>query len=211
MTDENGMTKHRWLGWASLALVVAAHVGLVRAVEPETTPKAEEAKARTAAESKEKKKEKKPAAPPAAPTEPKLNSITQAAKNAGIVYCLGHIQEVSEFLTAKNRSGVFLFMPPADANRHLMSTSLEVQNGGVSSYVGATFAPLPGGGCGAQYESVSYWANDCQTVASKVFSDLPAGGKLVEAITMLDGGANLRVFLMPVGQGCLSIKKEVIY
>jgi hypothetical protein len=224
MNKRNTMTASPWLGYGTLALVFAVHVGVCRAVEPtaapkaeetktqaEAPPKAEEAKTKKASDNKGKKKEQKPAAPPPAAAEPKLNAIAQTARNAGVVNCLGPVQEVTEFLTAKNKSGAFLFLPPADANRHLLSTSLEVQSGGASSYVGASVAPLPGGGCGALYEAVSYWANDCNDVASKVFTALPAGGKLGETITMLDGGANLRVFLMPVGSGCLSIKKEVIY
>ena len=61
------------------------------------------------------------------------------------------------------------------------------------------------------YETVSYWGNRCEEVAKRAFPNFPPAGKLGESIDMLDGGLYMRIFLMPTGPGCLSIKKEMVY
>ena len=148
------------------------------------------------------------AKPPAAP---KINGLAQAAANVGIIDCVGRIQQVSDYLTGQSKSGAYLFLAPVEPNHHLASASLEIQAGNVSTYASANFSPNGAGSCGGMYETVAYWANACEDVATRVFTRYPSAGKLSASITMLDGGPALRIFLMPAGQGCLSIKKEMIY
>ena len=93
----------------------------------------------------------------------------------------------------------------------LLPLALEVPTDAGSAYVSATFAPGQANGCGATYDAVSYWPQKCEAVAAKQF----AGFKRMEQalrknITVLDGGAATKVFLMPAGSGCVSIKKEVV-
>jgi len=145
------------------------------------------------------------------PPAPAINGLAQAAANGGVIDCIGRIQQVTDFLTNQSKSGAFLFLSPADANRHLASASLEILAGNVSTYASASFAPNGLGGCGSLYETIGYWANRCEEVATRVFTRYPSAGKLSASITILDGGPNMRVFLMPAGPGCLSIKKELIY
>lgn len=145
------------------------------------------------------------------PPAPPINGLAQAAANGGVIDCIGRIQQVTDFLTNQNKSGAFLFLSPADANRHLASASLEILAGNVSTYASASFAPNGLGGCGSLYETIGYWANRCEEVATRVFTSYANAGKLSASITLLEGGPNIRVFLMPAGPGCLSIKKEVIY
>lgn len=179
-----------------LALLALASGGTAHALPP-TGEAAAQATAK-------KTKRNKPAA------AQKINGLAQAAANAGVVDCVGRIQQVGNFLTADSKSGAFMFLAPAEANRHMASASLEIQTGGASTYASASFAPN-GQGCGALYETVAYWGNGCEDVAGKAFAAFPRSGKLSETILMLDGGPNVRVFLMPAGLGCLSIKKEIIY
>jgi hypothetical protein len=197
------MHNDSWLRYCALALTLTAYGGSVGGVEPTATPQAGEAKVKPSARSKVKK-----TLPPA---KPKFNGLAQTAINSGIVDCVGRIQQVTDFLTANSKSGAFLFIAPSDTNRHIVSTSLEIQAHGASSYASASFAPVGNSGCDALYETVSYWGNRCEDVANRAFPSLPPAGKLGETITMLDGGPNLRIFLMPAGQGCLSIKKELVY
>jgi hypothetical protein len=198
-----------WLRHCALALALAAYGGSVAGVAPDAKPQegeplpADPAKAGAPARHRVKKTQ--------APAQPKLNGLAQTAANAGIVDCVGRIQQTTEFLTANSKSGAFLFIAPADANRHIASASLEIQANGVSSYATASFAPGGNNGCGALYETVSYWGNPCEEVAKRAYPNFPPAGKLGDSITMLDGGLYLRLFLMPVAQGCLSIKKELVY
>jgi hypothetical protein len=203
-----------WLWHCALALAFAAYGGSVAGVAPDVTaqegeplsaamPPTDPSKAGPTARHRVKKTQ--------APAQPKLNGLAQTAANAGIVDCVGRIQQTTEFLTANSKSGAFLFIAPADANRHIASASLEIQANGASSYASASFAPGGNNGCGTLYETVSYWGNRCEEVAKRAYPNFPPAGKLGESITMLEGGLYLRIFLMPAGQGCLSIKKELVY
>jgi hypothetical protein len=47
-------------------------------------------------------------------------------------------------------------------------------------------------------------------VASKHFGALNKIGVLAKTIYVRDGGVTTKIFLMPAGTGCVTIKKEVI-
>lgn len=140
---------------------------------------------------------------------PVLNPAARAAAQRGVKTCLGRVQEVSSFLGQGVDMGLFLFNPPADANKKLFSLSAESLGKDSLSYTSSSFAPT-GNGCGAMYEAVTYWPASCSDVAAKAFPELTFAGPLLRNIQTLEGRGNLRVFLMPAGQGCVSIKKELI-
>ena len=50
----------------------------------------------------------------------------------------------------------------------------------------------------------------CALTAARQFAGLKTIGKLKKDISVLDGGVATKVFLMPAGSGCVSIKKEVV-
>jgi hypothetical protein len=138
------------------------------------------------------------------------NPLAQAAQAAGVVKCVPRINRMTDFLLANSQGGAHTFFPPQHADQSLLSTSFEVITGDVSSYASASFAPV-GGGCGAVYEAVSYWQNSCDEVAGKVFPQMKRTGLLKQRVQVLEAGATARVFLLPAGTGCMSIKKEVLY
>ena len=149
---------------------------------------------------------------PATETPPVvLNAAAQAAARRGVSTCLKRIDQVTNFLGSNSKSGAFLFIPPKDPNGSLTSISMEVQTAGGLSYATASFAPVGGEGCGSLYEAVVYWQNTCQEVAAKGFPGVPPDGTLNQKIMVLNGGAALRVYLMPAGTGCVSIKKETLF
>ncbi|OYV15534.1 MAG: hypothetical protein CG439_2546 [Methylococcaceae bacterium NSP1-2] len=149
-----------------------------------------------------------PVAP--APTGP-LNAVAQAAQKAGISDCLGRINQVSNFLTAgSQQSGASLSVSPQTPNEHTASIAFEIKSPQVLSYASADFAPLANG-CGGTYEAVTHWQNSCKDVASKGYAQLKFIGVIQSSILVLEGGPQLRVFLMPAGTGCVAIKKEVVY
>lgn len=148
-----------------------------------------------------------PAAPPA------VNGITQAAVSGGVLSCAGRINQVANFLTGGSLGvGAFLFTSPVDPDQRLASVSLEIPAGaGASStYASASFAPNQSNGCGGIYESVVYWPEKCEEVAAKNLRTLRRVGILAQTITVLDVGWSTKIFLMPAGNGCVSIKKEVV-
>lgn len=153
--------------------------------------------------------------PAAAPSAANLNSsgvnaITQAAVRQGALNCASRINQVSNFLGFGPQAGAVLMMPPSQPDQRLIPLAMEVPTDGGSAYVSATFAPNQANGCGATYDAVVYWPQPCEAVAAKQFASLKRAGQMKTSITVLDGGTATKVFLMPAGNGCISIKKESV-
>ena len=138
------------------------------------------------------------------------NAITQAAVQKGVMNCVSRINQVSNFLGYSAQAGAVLMLPPNQTDQRLVPLAMEVPTETGSAYVSATFAPNQANGCGAAYDAVVYWPMTCEDVASKQFASLKKVGPLRQSITVLDGGVASKVFLMPAGSGCVSIKKEVV-
>ena len=142
------------------------------------------------------------------------NSITLAAAQQGVLTCSGRINQIVNFLGVDDKAGALLMLPPSQQDQRLVSLSLEIplQPTNNAAYVTATFAPNLANGCGAGYESVIYWPKTCEDVFKQSFGALKPTGTLKQNIFVLDGGSQLKVFLMPAGQaGCVSIKREVLF
>ncbi len=141
-----------------------------------------------------------------------VNGITQAAVKAGVLVCTSRVNQVATFLTADVQGvSAMLFMPLNNPDQHLISVSLEIpQKEAFSAYASASFAPNQANGCGGMYETVVYWPQKCDEVAHKTFGALKKIEGFSKNLTVLDGGIWTKIFLMPAGSGCVSIKKEVV-
>ncbi len=155
---------------------------------------------------------KTPAASVTTQAKPVINGVTQAAFNAGVKTCAGRINQVTNFLTAGTKgSGAFLFVPPANPDQQMFSVSMEIPTSASTfAYASASFAPNQANGCGGMYETVVYWPQNCNAVAKSNFANLKVSGVVAKNIAILDAGVSTRIFLMPAGAGCVSIKKEII-
>jgi hypothetical protein len=143
--------------------------------------------------------------------KPVLNPITEAAMKAGVKSCKDRINQVSNFLTANTKTGWLLMLPKSQPDLRLISVSMEAATKDVASaYVSESFAPNQANGCASVYETVVYWEKKCPIVAIKQFATFKRAGVLSKNISILDGGTGVRVFLMPAGEGCIAIKKEVL-
>lgn len=163
------------------------------------------------------------AASPAAPAVPSTpqaaaqaasrpHPVTMAAAQQGVLACSGRINQVVNALGVTDKSGVALLLPPAQQDQRLVPLALEMPTTlGSSAYISATFAPNQANGCGASYDAVVYWPKSCDEVTQQSYASLKLLGRLKKDIVMLDGGANIKVFLLPAGTaGCISIKREVL-
>jgi hypothetical protein len=148
-------------------------------------------------------------AAPVQQTKPALGPIANYAAQNGVRQCLGRIDQVSNFLTNGAASGAALFLPPREPDRGLASVSMEVLGGNGLSYVNTAYAPSATG-CDGVYEAITYWAGACDQVAASFPGFTPAK-PLREHIQTLEGSPTAKIYLMPAGQGCISIKKEVVY
>lgn len=141
-----------------------------------------------------------------------LNHIAQVAANAGVNDCLGRLNQISSFLIKGNPdNSVAFFMSEQEHNNRMLSTSFEMQTPQALTYATAYFAPRGAAKCDGAYEAVAYWPDNCGIIAKKNFVKLKRLGAIHKNIVALEGGAQLRVFLMPAGNGCVSIKKELVY
>lgn len=146
---------------------------------------------------------------PSLPNIP-LNHVAAAAAQQGVISCAERIQQVTQYLGYTPQAGALLMTPQAQPNQKLLPLVMELPTGNGSAYVGVSFAPGQANGCGATYDAVAWWPSSCAVVAKQHFSALKFIGKLKNNINVLDGGPTSKVFLMPAGNGCVSVKKEVV-
>lgn len=139
-----------------------------------------------------------------------INAITGVAAKSGVVKCLSRVNQVTNFVTANSESGAYLFVHQGQPDNTFISSSLEVQNGKILTYASASFAPI-GDRCGSVYETFTWWPDSCEIVGSKGFAKLKKVGVVQRHIQILEGAGTMRIFLVPAGTGCISIKKEVIF
>ena len=140
----------------------------------------------------------------------KANALAQAVSHWGVEQCVPRVQQVSNFVGFNQSSGALALMPPENADKQIIPVAIEVATESGSGYVSANFAPNQANGCGASYDAVVYWDKGCSDIAEKHFKIYKNIGALNSRITVLDGGLATKVFLMPAGSGCVSIKKEVV-
>jgi len=144
------------------------------------------------------------------PAAQKANTITQAALKNGFRTCAGRINQVTNFLKAGAKGGGFIMIyPTSRPDQHMTSVSMEIPLQDNTAYASASFAPGQGNYCEGLYETVVYWPQTCSEVAEKKFGKFKRAGAISKNIYVRDGGAT-KVFLMPAGAGCVSIKKELI-
>lgn len=148
---------------------------------------------------------------PGAPAVAQPNAVQRAAEKSGITNCAGRMGQVSNFIGFGPQAGALLMLAPKQPDQNLAPLLMEVPTEGGAAYVSASFAPNQANACVATYDAVMFWHQPCDTVVVKQFSQLKKVGVLKKDITVLDGGAALKVFLMTAGQGCVSIKKENIF
>lgn len=140
-----------------------------------------------------------------------LSPLARVMGQGGAEQCQGRVHQVADFLTKDVNSGATLLMPPDHVNDHLISASIEVFDGSVLFYANLDFAPMATYGCDASFETVTYWPTSCEKVAKTQFMEAKNSGKMRQHIIALTHGDNLQIFLMPAGDGCVSIKKQIIF
>ncbi|MCX5849050.1 MAG: hypothetical protein NTW65_06335 [Deltaproteobacteria bacterium] len=145
------------------------------------------------------------------PAAQSANSITQDAVKNGVRTCAARMNQVTNFLTAGAKDvGYMMFFSKNNPDQQMTSVSMEIPLKEASSaYASASVVPGQANYCGGMYETVAYWPQKCAEVAEKQFGKFKKAGALSKNIGVRDGGST-KVFLMPAGTGCVSIKKEIV-
>ena len=116
---------------------------------------------------------------------------------------------------------MFLFLPESALDQRQIGLALEIASpvgglgsnsvsGSPSAYASADFSPSFDGACGASYQAIAYWPGNCAEVAKTRFSANKLLGVVKRNIMMLELSKLGRIFLMPAGPGCVSIKRELL-
>jgi hypothetical protein len=140
------------------------------------------------------------------------NPMATAMFSAGVRNCATRVDQVGNFLTKNTKSSALVFLPEKEPDNSMISVSMEIQGEAIPrAYASATFSPNTPIGCAAEYETVQYWPEPCNTVALKQFKGATPQGSLGTEIAVLAIGPLARVFLMrATGTSCVSIKKELL-
>lgn len=151
-----------------------------------------------------------PSLMPAAEAGP--NAMTQALVQRGVLSCAARVEQVSRFLGFGPQAGAHLMPPGAPADQRLFSVQMELPAGaGGNSFVDMSFAPQQANGCGATYQTVSFWPQSCETVGNEQFAGFKPSQPLQRDVTVLNVSPSTKVFLMRAGSaGCISMKKEIV-
>ncbi len=153
-------------------------------------------------------------APVQAATEPESgpNAMSRAVFQRGMLSCASRVEQVTRFLGFGPQAGGHLMPPPAPVDQRLFSMQLELPAGGAgNSFVDMSFAPQQANGCGATYQTVTYWTQSCEAVGRQQFANFKPGPALQRDVVVLNLGLLTKVFLMSAGPaGCISIKKEIV-
>lgn len=151
--------------------------------------------------------------PPASPTA----GLTEFAASKGVKTCLKRMGQVNDYVVKNNQAGAYVFIPPHDTNKKIVSTSLEMYSttnpNSAPSYASTSVAPTNVSDCGIVYDSVSYRAQSCEQVKNGEYAKYKFSGMLAKKISILtldEKQPNARTFLMPAGAGCVVITKEAI-
>ena len=144
--------------------------------------------------------------------EPGPNAMSRAVFQRGMMSCAARVEQVTRFLGFGPQAGGHLMPPPAPADQRLFSMQLELPAGGAgNSFVDMSFAPQQANGCGATYQTVTYWTQSCEAVGRQQFANVKPGPALQRDVIVLNLGLLTKVFLMSAGPaGCISIKKEIV-
>lgn len=141
-----------------------------------------------------------------------LNPVGRALAEKGAETCAPRAHELTNYMGFGTGAGVNLLLPNKDPDKRIAPVAMEVLTEETGSvYVSATFAPDGSGGCGATYDAVSYWPQSCDSLKAGRFDNTEDEGVIKERIRVLNSGPVSRIFLMPAGEGCVAIKKEMVY
>ena len=139
-------------------------------------------------------------------------ALSEAFARAGVVTCGPRVEQIGDFLLKQVEAGAFLFLPVSAQDQRQVGVALELATpgGGPSAFASAEFSPESPGGCGASYESISYWPVACAELARTTLAANRSLGMLKRNIQTLELSELGRVFLMPAGAGCVLIKRELL-
>jgi hypothetical protein len=152
-----------------------------------------------------------PPQPPSAET-----SIARDLKLAGIVNCRDLALNMTKLISGNKPATAMVTVGPDNANLRMFTVSMENFFGQNLSFTSASYAPYLGGGCGAEFETVTFFKASCDQLLSELTKPTVTRQNATKPLVLgakifiSNSGPNMHNFLMPVSGGCVQIHKEMI-
>jgi hypothetical protein len=129
----------------------------------------------------------------------------------GIKRCAPIIQHVAQFLMEGGEAGfqIKLLGTPADETSVIVTIESSHADLGTTRY--ATIMVAPKESCSGYYEQSIYWTSGCTTLKQSNFANFPDTTPLFRYVQTSAASPTVLLYLMPAGEGCVSVKKEIFH
>lgn len=130
------------------------------------------------------------------------------AKQNGITTCLPAVEKMSNFIADGNHgaSSVWNSKVPDES---AFSTVIERSYSDGSILTSLTVARTKSDHCYSEYEKIIYFDENCIATVQKNYKEAEYKGEVNKNVTFLSQNG-VDIFLMPAGNGCVVMRKEII-
>lgn len=135
------------------------------------------------------------------------NQVVEQAQKAGVKRCLPAVAAISNYLIGADPHGVDSFRT-RKPDEQPFSATIERDTADGVALSSVTVTPLQDGDCALSYDQINWYNSSCLVVAKELYPQHQYRGVLSKKVILLEGAAS--VYLLPAGDGCLVLKKEVI-
>lgn len=140
------------------------------------------------------------------------NTVVTGARAWGITTCSRQIASMSDYLTAGTVFAANATSDRRNPDRAIFSTALATRSraNGAISWSNMTVVPVSGG-CNSAYETVAYFKGTCTAVRNAQFADFGTRVEFGDAVELYVNKGGAALYLMPAGEGCVTIRNQIIY
>jgi len=146
-----------------------------------------------------------------APAAGPINPVEMLARQVGASRCADMARRVGDQVVGASPSAGVVLAPSGSTDQALISASIETRDAQGMHFVSAFLAPNARNGCDGGYDDIRYWPKVCDQLVIDELRGLSAIHPLGPEIGTLVAGASQRIYLMPAGAGCVSIRKEILF
>ena len=146
--------------------------------------------------------------PQAVPQSPMDRLGAQLAR-AGVKRCAPIVRAVAAFVTENSNAAFVVRSLGTVPDSSPVSVTVESAHASLGTTRYATITVVPSESCSGFYEQTIYWGIACSVVKTQNFANFPATRPILRNIQQSALSATVSLQLMPAGQGCISIKKEI--
>ena len=134
----------------------------------------------------------------------------EQAKKAGIKKCLSEIKGITDFIIANKPHGSHSTWSSKNTDESIYSSTIEINHTNDLNVTSIFITPTINNKCSIAYERVAYLGKSCIALSKEDFSKFDYKGELNKTVSILSRESGGHLYLMPAGEGCIAIRKEII-